>query len=530
MKKQNKIILISSIIILIILIILLRKSSYSKPIYTTYDKDGKLLENINYKAKDINIILVVFNTLRAKNLGIYDYERDTSPNIDSFSKEGVLFKQAYAPWTKTTPALVSLLTGQYPHTTGIMRESSQTFPGELTSIAEILKQNGYKTFGIASNPNTGEAFNFDQGFDEFYDIVPEGSWLGTTSTHTVRETEKAIELIDKYKDDKFFLYLHYMDPHGPYTTPPPYNSKFVEDQYFYKHNRVLPITNKGTLGVIPEYQNLSINFADYYIAQYDGEINFVDYYVGNLLNKIKELNLDKNSLVILMSDHGSSMGEHDYWFEHGIFAYDASAHVLLTISYPKLLPKKKVIDEPLNTINVIPTILDIIGIPISKDMEGKSLMPLILKNEKVDEYVYGEGGHNEKYITTIRDKKWKFIRSGDYFKNPETNTIGKSFMRVYGIKENKSDGKLIPVTYDWPVYELYDIENDPFETTNLIDQEKEIADKLMIQLYKWLNEEGIVDQEKEIVDLNSISVSAPQRPENLDEETVKRLQALGYLT
>lgn len=530
MKKQNKIILISSILIIIVFLVVLKRSSYSEPLYVEYDRDGKLLENVDYSAKDLNVILIVFNTLRAKNVGVYGYKRDTTPNIDKFAKENVLFKQAYAPWTMTSPALVSILTGQYPHTTGIMRESSQIFPENLTSIAEILKQNGYKTFGIASNPNTGKEFNFDQGFDEFIDILPEGDWLGINSKHTEKETNKAIELITKYRDDKFFLYLHYLDPHGPYTPPQPYDLKYVEDSYFYKYNKFLPITNQGALDVVPEYavpnyQNINktnMIYVDYLISQYDGEVNFIDYNIKILLNKLKELNLDKNSLIILMSDHGSSLGEHDYWFGHGNFAYDASSHVLLTMSYPKLLPKNKITDEPINTINVIPTILDILNIPISKNMEGKSLLPLILNNKKIDEYVYGEGGRNQDYITTIRDKKWKFIKNGDYIKDEKTGELSYRYMVLPKITINESG--LFGSEVTWPIYELYDIENDPLETTNLIDQEPEIADKLMTQLYKWLSRPQIIT----IKELQERRTDI-QRSKDLDEETIKRLQALGYL-
>ncbi len=535
MGRHKKLMIIITIVIILSLIFILRKPEIQAG---SYDKDGNLLDDIKYETEDMNVILIVFNTLRAQNVGVYGYERDTTPNIDAYSKEGVLFKQAYAPWTKTGPALVSILTGQYPHTTGIMRQSSQVFPESLTSISEILKQNGYVTLGIASNPNTGEAFNFNQGFDEFIDVVPDGSWLGDNSKHTVDETNEAIDLITKYKDEKFFLYLHYLDPHGPYTPPAPFNVKYVEDEYFYKYNKHLPVTNNGLLGVIPKYLevipkypsvNISqvdnivsqydreVNSVDYIVSQYDGEVNYVDYQVGVLLNKIKELNLDENSLIILMSDHGSSLGEHDYWFEHGAFAYDATAQVLLTMSYPKLLPKNKIIDEPLNTVNVVPTILDILNIPISKEMEGKSLMPLISKNEIVDEYVYGEGGYNEEYITTIRNKKWKFIKNGNYVASPTTNELRGHTMAVWkivAIGTNTFDAEQV----SWPIYELYDIENDPDETTNLFDQEPEIAEELMTQLYKWLNK-------PKAVSVNQII----KKPQTLDEETTKRLQALGYL-
>lgn len=524
MKSYKKLVIIVILAIILLSIIIIKKPTTQ---YALYDKDGNLLEDINYSPKDINVVLVVFNTLRGQNIGAMGYQRDTTPNIDKFAKENTLFTNTFATWTKTTPSMVSILTGQYPHTTGVMRDSSQPFPKNLTSIAEILNKNDYKTLGVAANPNTGKEFNFDQGFDEFVDIPIDVVSFGMGGRHTEQQTQKAIELIEKNKEEKFFLYLHYLDPHGPYTPPLPYNQKYVDDKYFNKYNKYLLATNKGLLNVISEYQvpdNLRGSktkiFVDYLIAQYDGEINYVDHNVGILLNKIKELNLDKNTLIILMSDHGSSMGEHNYWFEHGAFAYDATAHVLLTMQYPKLLPKNKIIDEPTSTINVIPTILDITNIPVSKDMEGKSLLPLILKDKKIDEYVYGEGGYNKQYITTIRDKKWKLIKNTNI--HMEKDQMIVSTINMQKLIVNKTTSKLNFVKFILPLYELYDIENDPEETINLINQEQEIADKLMDELYKWLNKTKYETIAEEGLKYDTDN-------QDISEETRQRLQSLGYL-
>lgn len=430
-----------------------------------------LLINHLIKPKDLNVILITIDSLRPDHLGCYGYKRNTSPIIDKLAKESVLFSQAIVQGHRTPLSLPSLHTSTYPRTHGVYREGFKISPS-LPTLAEILKKNGYWTKAICffEDNITG----LERGFDVF---------TGGAKTDLITKT--AISWLEKNQNNKFFLWIHYLDPHSPYLPPAPYNSMFLK---FGSKN--MPISNNPLDGykAIPVYvAENNITDIDYYISQYDGEIRFVDEQLGILLQRIKELNLDKNSILILTADHGESMGEHNDYFMHGNL-YDEIIKVPLFVKCEKIIPRAKIISHQVQLIDIAPTILNALSISKPKSMQGSSLLPLILKNKRHPSFfAFTELAASYKKIKelskeSVRTNEWKLIYTKDIRNNNE-------------------------------LYELYNLNLDPGENDNLIEKETNTFNFLKTKLDYWRNKIPC-----------SESIAG-----ELTEEMKKALKSLGYL-
>jgi arylsulfatase A-like enzyme len=478
-----------------------------------------------------NIILIVIDTLRADHLSCYGYERLTSPNIDDFAKRGVLFTNAIVQKTKTSPSVASILTGTYPYTHGVDGCRTMLYDDAIT-IGEVVKEHDYRTASVVSNGNLGYEFNFTQGFDDVFEV-----WkLGSTIAENVNKY--AISWLEKNYQDKFFLYIHYIDPHSKYTPPPPYNEMFVNDEFYGRLKDIkIGIGNthwnsihyKDTLLEGPHQTEL-----DYYISQYDGEIRYCDEYVGQLLNKIKELGLDKNTLIILTADHGEDLTEHDFYFGHGTFAYEACARVPFIISFPPIF-KPKLVDDVVETVDIFPTILDFLGMEKINNSQGNSLFPILsgedVKDINLKKFGFVEGNYGKQIVTAIRTKDWKLIY------NPYLLHIKGETLRFALVDTLDFDSIYFPsfIWKSWSYfcaigvddlrnynmrYELYNIKEDPDEQNNLYLKRSDIAITLRKELMKWLKEHP----RRFVKDItNGIEGKKPEK------ETLENLKALGYI-
>ncbi len=322
------------------------------------------------QASKRNVILITVDTLRADHLGAYGYARNTSPNVDRFAKEGILFRYAFSNANSTNPSFSSLMTSHYPHETKVFTNFYLLPPGAVT-MAEILKANGYHTAAINSHQSLRRGSGFEQGFDEYDDRL-EDLVLGRQERIAPKTTLAAIKWLEDNYTKKFFLWVHYNDPHGPYTPPPPYNTMFIEPSTLGK--RTLPIGDADD-GKISLYQQLGDHRdPEYYIAQYDGEIRFFDLAFGDLMKKIRELGLFDNSMLIFTSDHGESMGERNVYFSHGQFLYNEQIHVPLILRVPGQSPEVKEVRYPVSHVDLLPTILDAVSIRHPHALRGKNLL------------------------------------------------------------------------------------------------------------------------------------------------------------
>jgi len=361
------------------------------------------------KRSGINIILIVIDALRADHLGCYGYPLKTSPNLDALAREGVRFDECYTPVSWTKPSVASLMTSLYPGEHGAVR-GGDILPGEVVTLAELFREEGWNTAGFVTNPHLKSDFNYNQGFDLFDDSLTRDkifeiairelpfyfvirSLSGKTFDLTDRDradllNRKVFSWLELNQEGNFFAYLHYMDPHAPYDPPGEYRQIFP----------ALPDDDTSRA-----------------LSLYDGEIRFADNAVGELIEHLKVLGIYDRTAIIVTSDHGEAFGEHGD-FGHGHTIYQDQLHVPLIISYPSS-PSGIVVSSPVSTLDILPTLLDLIVSRPAPVGAGASLTPMMEENEPVpgdkgDLYFDLENFNGSAVISgVIKDGRWKYIRT-----------------------------------------------------------------------------------------------------------------------
>lgn len=416
-----------------------------------------------------SIILITIDALRPDHMSAYGYSRQTTPFIAQLAKDSIKFSEAISVSSATITSIPSILTSTYPGT-NLVQSFGDIIPDRIKTLAEILKENGYYTGIIASfsfSPFFNKGKEYDSTFIKRFDNTP-------------LFTKEAIRWL-KGNQKKFFLYIHYHDPHGPYTPPEPFSKKYLNDQEYNENSRNIPILDSWEegLGGIPRSRLLADNKdLSYYISQYDAEINYADFYIGQLMKFLKESGIYSKVILIITADHGESMGEHNYYFNHGEYLYDVLIRVPLIIKLPKERPKDKIISTQVSLIDLTPTLLDILKISNDKYMQGHSFKKLIFGDDRnFPKYVFCEIAKGSR--AAIRTKEWKLI---------------------FSKKGNN--------------YELYNLKSDPDELINVAESEKSTFVKLKGILDKWMQR-------------NISNDIPPHRP--LQEEDKLHLKSLGYL-
>jgi arylsulfatase A-like enzyme len=426
--------------------------------------------------RKLNIILITMDALRPDHLGCYGYKRNTSPNIDRLAREGALFTPAIAQGSSTYLSLPSLHTSRYPRTHGVYNAGYKINPS-LSTLAEILKKNGYSTVAICANVKHIQGL--ERGFDTFIDKGDIGAF---------EMTKIATSWLEKNRKNKFFLWVHYFEPHGPYRSPEPYNRAFLDNSE--AKNISINKDNKSGLMAIPNYiAENNIMDVNYYISQYDGEIRYADEQIGILWKKIEELNLDKDLIFIFTADHGEAMGERGHYFEHWSI-YDEIIKVPLLIKCKKIMPCSRNISHQVQLVDIAPTILAGVALAKPKDMQGNSLFPLILgRKNHPSFFAFSEVTQSDDTVEDcVRTKEWKLIH--------------KRFKKRDLIDR----------------YELYNLSIDPEEKNNLANVKPREFKFLNNKLTVWRNRNPL-----------SASLVADSVTARLTDETKKLLRSLGYL-
>ncbi len=321
--------------------------------------------------KGSSIILISVDTLRPDHLGCYGYDRKTSPSVDAFAGESMLFSRCYAQAPTTRPSCGTILSGYYPHELKIFDNSDNLSP-PVTTVAERLREAGYRTIGVVSNFVLREGGGFEQGFDYYDDEMDDLELVrGIPERIAEKTTETAISLLRLHHRSRFFLWVHYQDPHGPYTPRPPFDTMFAVGS---NGDRELPVNDTVSgMGGIPSYQDLDgIRSYNHYVARYDGEIRYFDEHFGRLVAELKALDLYDNSLIIFTADHGEGMGEHDYYFAHGEYVYNSLVHVPLVIRRGR--EEAGLREDFAQLADIVPTILGAARIKADETLHGSDLL------------------------------------------------------------------------------------------------------------------------------------------------------------
>jgi len=354
------------------------------------------------------VILISIDTCRADHLGCYGYSRKTSPNIDAFATEGILFNHAVAPVPITLPSHSSMLTGTIPPYHKVRDNNNYRLSSPNVTLAELLRGNGFTTGAIVSAFVLNSQFGLDQGFDDYDDDIKRGrkGFLPLNERNAGEVTRLANIWLEKHKDDNFFLFLHYFDPHSPYK---------LHERFSFRSFHYLSLPRDS----------------------YDSEIAYTDYYIGKLIEKLKEMGLYDSTLIIVTSDHGESLNEHSEK-THAYFIYHSTVHVPLVIKIPGG-PEGVVVGDVVGLIDIVPTVCGCLGIPIPPGVQGKDLNIFLSdKNPSFEKrYLFCESLTPTKFdlgpFLGLVGNRWKYIHS-------------------------------------WEA-ELYDLEKDPHETKNLANRQ-----------------------------------------------------------
>ena len=444
-----------------------------------------------------NVILITIDSLRHDVLGCSGHERVHTPNIDALARDGVMFRECVAQGTFTRISVPSIITGMFPLYTQI-----RTFSGHLdsvhTTVAEVLEADGY--LNLATNRMWSKSFY--QGFQE----------TGGSGEQTPQRTARAIQGVEDRREGKFFIWLYYWDPHAPYLPPQEIMRRYEPD---YVHRAPHRETGRsrddalrdatghydGSIGTLKSLNQKSIRLTsldrkhlkDLYLA----EITYVDQGVGELIAKLKEMNLYDNTLIILNADHGEGFGEHDFWY-HGSTLFDEMSRVPLIIKPPRTTKLKKEVRGVVRNIDVVPTILDYCNLEMPATWDGQSLRPFIETN-----------------------------RSPDLPGITETQVGKKSHLMAL----RRSDHKVIYDVQNDKVW-LYDLGADPDEHHSILPDSTlsglaateaqpdalTLERELRQDLLETLRVQDLADLRPSLKDLGPI-----------DSQTKERLKALGYV-
>jgi arylsulfatase A-like enzyme len=437
-----------------------------------------------------SIVLILVDTLRRDYLGFHGFEGDVSPNLDRLAKESVVFENAFtqAPWTK--PSVASLFTSLHPDTHGLDNHeglfgpranqalTTGVLPSEAVTLAEALKGAGYRTAALVGNPWLDARYGFDQGFDS-YDVV-----------ETLPEILERSRGFMRKDGEPFFLYLHFMDVHGPYDAPESDfqamgTSPSLEVRAAPGHLPKLP----PYLSEIPWFGDEEFRERDFgevvtfrlsrshtLRARYAANVRDFDRRVAPLVDEIRNSDLDGKTILLLTSDHGEELLEHGGW-DHGFNLYDHQMRVPLLIRAPGARDRGRRVPRPANLVDVMPTLLTMANAPLPDGIAGRDLF----RTDAGEEASFAAATKHREGVSALRTERYKLVLDG------RTGSVS-----------------------------LFDLASDPFEYEDVAAENEAETRSLLDRLTRHLERARLSRFRTE---------SAP-----VPDDIRRRLEALGYLS
>lgn len=418
------------------------------------------------------IIIVDIDTLRADHLGCYGYGRDTSPTIDDFADQAVLFEWTFSQAPNTPPSQTSILTGLYPSTHGMIYDDDRV-PEEIVTLAEALAAHGYTTAGFHDGGYLRDVFQIGQGFELYDDNRGQGlKAIGP----------KAISWMREHATENFLLFIHTYDTHTPYAPEPPFDQMFLND-VSEPTPGFEPTTDAMEKIRLSKYTDtlltLPPNDLAYAMALYDGEIRYVDTWFRQFWAVIRELGLDERATVVLLSDHGEEFQEHGSVLHEKLYATVTRVPFVIRLPGGRLARR---VSENVETVDLMPTLLDLAGAPTPAGVQGSSLVPMLLG--------------------TAPDNPYTAYSESPFFGHRRAVVLGHHHLLM-----TKKTGAV----------ELYDLRADPLEQNDLAESAPDTAGVMT----------GFVRSWEERVAASTIEHSGSSEP--LDAETLDQLRELGYV-
>ena len=327
-----------------------------------------------------NVLLITLDTTRADRLGCYGYAAGSTPALDGLATRGVCLDAAFAQIPLTLPSHASLLTGRYPAELGVLDNGRDALAGDVETLAEVMRKAGYRTGAFVAATVLDAAFGLDAGFDVYDDDLPPEK-PGFVDVGRERRADivcnRALAWLDEASEAPFFCWVHFFDPHGPYDPPSPWDEAFPDP--------------------------------------YDGELAFADSQVARLLEWVERQGPSQETLIVVAGDHGEGLGEHGE-SAHGIFLYDSTLHVPLIFSQPGRLPENRRVASDVGLVDVMPTVLDLLGRGAAGGMSGTSFAAALRGRTLPPRAVYARSDYASDHfgwgrLECLIDGRWKYIRA-----------------------------------------------------------------------------------------------------------------------
>jgi choline-sulfatase len=399
------------------------------------------------RPQDLNLLVITLDTTRADRLGAYGWPQSPTPTLDRIAQEGVLFEHAAAPAPLTLPAHSSLFTGSYPPRHGVRDNGGFFLDERATTLAERLKAAGLKTGAFVGAYVLDRTWGIAQGFETFFDNFD----LSKFDTPSLAEVERpanevadrALAWLDTVKGTRFFGWVHFYDAHSPYSPPEPYKTRFAGTPYL-------------------------------------GELAFVDSQVARLRAFLEAEQLLDRTVVVVIGDHGESLGEHGE-STHGFFVYESVLHVPLMILAPYDAMRGRRVGDVVRSVDVLPTVLELFGLPLTDKVDGQSVVPMMTGAVRemglaaYAEAIYPRYHYGWSDLRSLTSGRYKYIAA--------------------------------------PRPELYDLAQDPREERNLYEDRRPLGDRMAAVL-------DAADPHRQ----DEVKPAAP-----IDADARARLAALGYV-
>ena len=414
-----------------------------------------------------NVVIVTVDTLRADHMGSYGYQKNTSPHIDRLLRDGIRFSNARTIEPLTAPSLCSMITGIYPHEHGASRNGLPLFP-DLISVNKLFKLSGYHTAGFVANWTLRDRLTgLAEHFVDYEEVFTRKRWFGLflSESDATDITERAIKWLANHRHGKpFFMWVHYVEPHAPY--------RFQKDVAAQ-----VGLANKSN----PSKKE-----------RYDTEIAFVDRSIGHFLEKLYRYSKPENTIIVFASDHGESLGEHNYW-GHGRHLYEPTLHIPMGIVWKGKI-KPGVEDAPATLLDIPSTLLGLVAKPVPPSFKGFDWAPVFLNGQtaamdRVTYYQAHKGAVQTK--SGIEKGRQRGLLEVGILENGQ-----KEVFQVRGMDRL-----------------LFDIANDPEELNNLAAKDQELTERLKqwaLEVEKGLN-------------------LAKGRQGDLRQSDIEMLRSLGYI-
>jgi arylsulfatase A-like enzyme len=454
------------------------------------------------------VVLIMVDTLRSDHLDAYGYERPTAPNLSGLAAGGARFADAVAQATWTKVSSPSILTSLYPTSHGVA-DFPDRLPASAVTLPEVFRQAGYATLSFSSVLFTGKFTNLHQGFEELHESTSVGDEIAAKTARVY--TDRLLPWLDEHRDVPFFVFFHLFDPHDPYEPASPYNTLWFDSSAKSEHETDMenvkrsiqdPLMKRFGMPNEAELLEAGIDpevYIERQIAWYDGSIRAFDVELDRLIERLRELGLEEKTLLVFVSDHGEEFLEHGASF-HGQSVYGELTRVPLMFSWPGTIPADRVIEDTVETIDVMPTILELSGLTLPEGMQGQSLVPYLVTEQN---------GHVGKRFAISEQAALEPTGGSPPPFGKESFAIVSEGWKL--IHNRKGRGER-------PEFELYAQKKDPLDQANLAAENAEVVERLSKQLDAWHRQAMAARLEAD-----------DQATEGMSPEELERLRSLGYI-